>query len=120
MRTSSYDAASGQLISRDMTPEEIAAWEAELPAYVPPEPESPYLPLKPYQFWTAVRATGHEADLHAWVDAMGDPIAKSYASAVLEFSLEFRYDHPLMQVVLQVLGLTVEEFQTLWLWALDL
>lgn len=100
----------------------IAEWEAKgntIPPYVASAVPT-FVNLKPYQFWTAVRATGHESDLQGWVAQMSDPVARSYASSVLQYSLEFRYDHPLMAVALQVLGLSVEEFQTLWLWAADL
>ena len=88
--------------------------------YVPPPPASLYLPLKPYQFWGAVRATGHEIDLHTWVDTIADPVQKGIASAMLEFSLEFRRDHPLIEAARIHLGMTETELNDLWLWGLTL
>ena len=81
---------------------------------------SPYQPLKPYQFWGAVRATGHEIDLHGWVDTIADPVQKGIASAMLEFSLEFRRDHPLIEAARIHLGMTETELNDLWLWGLTL
>jgi hypothetical protein len=101
----------------------IAEWEAEgntIPAYVPPPPPSPYKPLAPYQFWTAVRATGQEAQLKAWATGLPDPVQAAAASSMLEFSLEYRYDHPFMDTARQVLDLPLSDFQALWLWALTL
>lgn len=100
----------------------ITEWEAQgntIPAYEPLEP-NPFLPLKPYQFWGAVRATGHEIDLHAWVDTIADPVQKGIASAMLEFSLEFRRDHPLIEAARIHLGMTETELNDLWLWGLTL
>lgn len=105
----------------------IAEWEFDedgnrvntIPAYVPPEANL-YLPLEPYQFWGAVRATGHEIDLHAWVDTIADPVQKGIASAMLEFSLEFRRDHPLIEAARIHLGMTETELNDLWLWGLTL
>ena len=81
---------------------------------------SPYLPLKPYQFWAAVRATGHEVDLIAWVEGITDPVQKGIASAMLEFSLEFRRDHPLIEAARVHLDMTEGELNDLWLWGLTL
>lgn len=100
----------------------IAEWEAQgntVPPYVPPEPNR-FQPLKPYQFWGAVRATGHEIDLNAWVDTIADPVQKGIASAMLEFSLEFRRDHPLIEAARVHLGMTETELNDLWLWGLTL
>ena len=97
----------------------IAEWEAEgntIPAYVPP-PVNPFTPLQPYQFWTAVRATNHEADLLTWVANLQNPLEKASASSMLEFSLEYRREHPFIGIAGQVLGMTAEELDTLWLWA---
>ena len=99
--------------------EEIAVDFAKAEPINPPEP-SPYLPLKPYQFWGAVRATGHEIDLHTWVDTIVDPVQKGIASAMLEFSLEFRRDHPLIEAARIHLGMTETELNDLWLWGLTL
>lgn len=86
------------------------------PADVPPAP-SPYTPLAPYQFWTAVRATNHEADLLAWVGNIPNPLEKAAASSMLEFSLEYRREHPFMVIAGEALGMTPAELDTLWLWA---
>lgn len=112
-----YDAATGAVIERPMTPEEVAEREASKPVLEAP---SPFLPLKPYQFWGAVRATGHEIDLLAWVDAIADPVQKGIASAMLEFSLEFRRDHPLIEAARVHLEMTEQELNDLWLWGLTL
>lgn len=100
-------------------------WGFDGEQFTPPDSEtgppiSPYQPLKPYQFWGAVRATGHEAALRAWVAAIEDPVQKGIASAMLDFSLEFRFDHPLMEPARLHLGLSPQEFQDLWLWGLTL
>ncbi len=100
----------------------IAEWETEgntIPAYEPPA-TNPFAPLKPYQFWGAVRATGHEIDLNAWVDTIADPVQKGIASAMLEFSLEFRRDHPLIEAARIHLEMTETELNDLWLWGLTL
>ena len=91
-------------------------------AFTPPlpDPGSPYRPLKPYQFWGAVRAADYEGDLHAWVAAIADPVEKGVASAMLEFSLEFRRDHPLMDQARIALNMSEQELDTLWLWGLTL
>lgn len=86
----------------------------------PPEPPSPYIPLKPYQFWGAVRALGHEQDLKDWVAVIADPVQRGIASAMLEFSLEFRRDHPLIDAARVHLGMTETELDDLWLWGLTL
>lgn len=91
----------------------IADYEA------PPEP-SPYQPLRPYQFWTAVRATDNESSLRTWASALEDPLQKAAATSMLEFSLEYRYDHPLMDAARAVLDIPENEFQDLWLWAMTL
>ena len=100
----------------EMTSEEVAVWEEEQAAYVLPV-TSPFTPLQPYQFWTAVRATNHEADLLTWVANLQDPLEKASASSMLEFSLEYRREHPFIGIAGQVLGMTAEELDTLWLWA---
>ena len=102
--------------------QQIAEWEAAgnaIPAYTPPN-VTPFGPLKPYQFWGAVRATGHEQDLADWVAAIADPVQRGIASAMLEFSLEFRRDHPLIEAARVHLGMTEIELDDLWLWGLTL
>lgn len=100
----------------------IAEWEAQgniIPAYAAPTP-NPFGPLAPYQFWGAVRATGHETALTTWVGAMSDPVQKGIASAMLEFSLEFRRDHPLIEAARVHLEMSEAELNDLWLWGLTL
>ncbi|ODT50252.1 hypothetical protein [Devosia sp. 63-57] len=90
-----------------------------------PEPEPQPLPtLKPYQFWGVLRATGHEVPLRAWVDSLNDPEAEAYdplawahASAMLEFSQEYRRDHPLVEAARLALGLQASELDDLWAYA---
>lgn len=88
--------------------------------YVPPPTPSPFLPLKPYQFWGAVRALGYEQDLKDWVATIVDPVERGIASAMLEYSLEFRRDHQLMAAARLALGMTESELDSLWLWGLTL
>ena len=108
---------NGQTIA--MKPDEIVAWEAGQTVFSLP-PASPFLPLKPYQFWGAVRATGHEQDLADWVADIADPVQRGIASAMLEFSLTFRRDHPLIEAARIHLGMTETELNDLWLWGLTL
>ena len=81
---------------------------------------SPFLPLKPYQFWGAVRATGHEQALKDWVTGIEDPVQQGIASAMLEYSLEFRRDHPLIEAARVHLEMSEGELNDLWLWGLTL
>lgn len=93
-----------------------------------PEPEPDVLPdLKPYQFWAVMRATGHEAGLRAWVASLGDenspnydPLAWANASAIIDFSLEYRRDHPLVEAARQVMGVAETELDDLWHYAATL
>lgn len=100
-----------------------------------PEPEPERLPdLKPYQFWAVMRATGHEAGLRAWVANLNDPgpdpenptnpnydpLAWANASAIIDFSLEYRRDHPLVDAARQVMGVDEEELDDLWRYAATL
>lgn len=105
-----------------------AAFMAEIegfdfPAPVAPPlvtPASPYVPLKPYQFWGAVRATDNEQRLKDWVATIADPAEQGVASAMLEFSLEFRRDHPLMEAARVALEMSETELNDLWIWGLTL
>jgi len=93
-----------------------------------PEPEPERLPdLKPYQFWAVMRATGHEAGLRAWVDGLNDendpsydPLAWAHASAIIDFSLEYRREHPLVEAARQVMGVSETELDDLWRYAATL
>jgi len=100
----------------------ISEWEAlgnTIPPYVEPD-VNPLVVLKPYQFWTAVRAASYEEDLNTWVAGMEDPVQKAMASSILEFSLEFRYDHPFIEMARTALAISELELQTLWIWAASL
>lgn len=107
--------------------------EIEALGFVPfiepePEPEPERLPvLQPYQFWTVMRVTNHEADLRDWVTSLNDeqspnydPVTWSYASSVIDYSLEYRRDHPLVEAARQVMGVTVSELDDLWAYAATL
>ena len=74
------------LVPGDTAPlaQALTAWLGANPSwpiveYEPP-PEGPnVLPnLKPYQFWGAVRATGYEGDLQAWVTEITDPVQQAH------------------------------------------
>lgn len=94
----------------------------------PPSPvPEPFPVLKPYQFWAVMRATGHEAGLRAWVASLNDPENEAYdpltwanASAIIDFSLEYRRDHPLVEAAQQVMGVSVSELDDLWRYAATL
>jgi len=76
-----------------------------------PEPEPQPLPtLKPYQFWGVLRANDPEAEAY-------DPLAWAHASAMLEFSQEYRRDHPLVEAARLALGLQASELDDLWAYA---
>lgn len=93
--------------------------------YVPPYPKPEYFPfLKPYQFWTVMRATGHESDLRNWVSSLNDeqspnydPVAWAYASSVIDYSLEYRREHSLVEAAREVMGVTEEQLDDLWRYA---
>lgn len=106
--------------------EGIPTFVNELADAPEPEPE-PLANLKPYQFWTVMRATGHEDDLRNWVSSLNDeqnpnydPVAWAYASSVIDYSLEYRRDHPLVESARQVMGVTVSELDDLWAYAATL
>lgn len=93
-----------------------------------PEPVPELFPaLKPYQFWAVMRATGHEAGLRSWIAALNDeshpsydPVAWAHASAIIDFSLEYRRDHPLVEAARQVIGVDETELDDLWRYAASL
>lgn len=89
----------------------------------------PRLPnLEPDQFWFVVRATGNEQGLRDWLAALNtpgtegepnplyDPMAWAVASAKLDFAKHFERDHPLVEAARQVLGITAEQLDDLWLY----
>lgn len=93
-----------------------------------PEPgETPLVNLKPYQFWAVMRSTGHEAQLRDWVASFNDaespnydPVSWAYASSVIDYSLEYRREHPLVEAAREVMGITVGELDDLWRYAASL
>lgn len=104
----------------------LAAWLAANPSFPieqyepPPDPPASLPALKPYQFWGAVRANGYEASLHEWVAGIADPVQQAVASAMLEFSLEFRRDHPTIEAARVYLEMTESALDDLWIWAATL
>jgi hypothetical protein len=90
-----------------------AAEAAEMVAREPAAPD-PLRPLSPYQFWGVVKATGYEDDLRDLVAAIEDPVQKAFSESMLEYSLEFRRDHPLVEQMRVALGMSEEELNALW------
>lgn len=91
-------------------------WTYEGGEFAPPEPDpvGPNLaPLAPWQFWAMLRISGQEQAVKDFVIALPEP-AKSVASSQLEFSLEFRRDHSLVENVRAILGMTTEQLDELW------
>ncbi len=98
---------------------DIRDWLAEnehtvLPA-LPPEPE-PLPNLAPYQFRAMLKLSGMQSALESWIDGLAEP-ANTIARAKLEFSLVFKRDNDLILSAQQVLGLTDEQLDDLWMQA---
>jgi len=94
--------------------------DGQVVGYTPPPPEPVNMllvPLKPYQFWGVTRAYGFEQPIKDFVDAIPDSVQRGIASAMLEFSLEFRRDHPLIEQARQAIGMTDEQLDQLWITA---
>jgi len=123
------DPVPGGKISLGQHVEEIGGiptFVHELADASEPEPER-LGDLKPYQFWAVMRATGHEAGLRAWLDGLNDedgpnydPLTWAHASAIIDFSLEYRRDHPLVEAARQVIGVEPSELDDLWRYAATL
>ena len=90
--------------------------ESTLPEVITPEPvePDPLRPLAPYQFWGVLKASGYEQPIRDYVAAIVDVTERSIAEAMLEYSLEFRRDHPLIEAARVAINLTTEELDTLW------
>ena len=98
---------------------DIRDWLAEnehtvLPA-LPPEPE-PLPNLAPYQFRAMLELSGMQSALESWIDGLAEP-ANTIARAKLEFSLVFKRDNDLVLSAQQVLGLTDQQLDDLWMQA---
>lgn len=86
--------------------------------------------LEPDQFWAAVKFFGFEATLLAWVDSLKptdlesptyepDLAFWSMVSAKLERAKFFERDHPMIEGARQALGLTEQQLDNMWMWALS-
>lgn len=73
--------------------------------------------LEPDQFWFMMRVSGHEPDLYAWLETLG-PVNRAAASSKLEYAKHFERDHPFIEDARVALGLTAEELDSLWRYAL--
>lgn len=94
---------------------QVAAWLAE---HTPPTPEPYVAPdileaLEPYQFFAALKLSGFESALNAYLDGLPDP-AKTIAKAKFQHTLVFRPDNDLVLAAKAALGLTDEQFRALW------
>lgn len=101
---------------------EIAAWLQDHPGatiepYAPPAEPTTLPILKPYQFWAIVRAGGYEERLRVWAGQLEMPLQQAVASAMLDYSLEFRRNHPMIEAARVYLELTESELDALWLQA---
>ncbi|WEJ33858.1 hypothetical protein [Devosia sp. SD17-2] len=106
---------------------EFAVWDGQWVARAekagPPafEPALDLSPLPRWRFKAMLRLTGHEADIQAWLASLNDPDSPNHdpatwalASAILEDSDEYRFDHPLTQTLRQIAGVTPEQLEALW------
>ncbi|MBI4045777.1 MAG: hypothetical protein HY371_03075 [Devosia nanyangense] len=86
--------------------------------------------LEPDRFWAAVKFFGFEAELLDWVAAIKptDPQSPTYvqdlafwseAAAKLEKAKFFERDHPMIEGARQALGLTEQQLDSMWMWALS-
>lgn len=108
-----------------MVNEEVAqiGWYFSEGVFTPPLPPVPEFPatrlpnLEPDQFWFIVRLTNHEQELRAWIDDL-DPQTRAYASSKLEFAKFYERDNEFVEMARIALGLSSEELDTLWSYAL--
>jgi hypothetical protein len=94
---------------------QVAAWLAN---NTPPTPVPYVAPdileaLEPYQFFAALKLSGVEAALTAYLDGLPDP-AKTIAKAKFQHTLVFRPDNDLVLAAKAALGMTDKQFRTLW------
>lgn len=108
-----YKYVNGELV--EMTEQELAAHIASLPPVA--EPGLPN--LEPDQFWAIVKGTGREVELHAWVAGIADPMQRGYVEAKLQYAKFFERNHPLIEDARVALGMSVEELDDLWCYALQ-
>ena len=104
--------------------------------FIPPpppeieEPEFVLANLEPDQFWMALRFFGYETSLRAWVAGLQptDVESETYAqdlafwsavSAKLEWAKYFERDHPMIEGARQALGITEQQLDNMWMWALS-
>lgn len=94
MKIAILDAGSGQIIKRNMTPEEIAEWEVSAPGPFPfPEPVTVVYSV---DLWS--RMTDSEADQVA--TAMG--IQPFRIRKIFETANSYRSDHELWPLLVQI------------------
>ncbi|MCY0911132.1 hypothetical protein [Massilia antarctica] len=98
---------------RDMTPDELAQREIDIAAAAAPvvPAQVPMLNAR-----LALIAAGHMAAVKTYVNTMPG-IDGEQARAYLEYAQAVRRDHPLVEGIRQVLGLTPGEIDTLFITA---
>lgn len=87
--------------------------DGEFSPPVAPDPGPNLSPLEPWRFWAMMKLTDNESVVRTYVDNLDDP-QKSVASAMLEFSLEYRRDHQLVEAIRQLLSMDNEQLDALW------
>jgi hypothetical protein len=98
----------------ELTPEEIAVWEASQGVIEPVAP----LPLSRLTFWLAAAEIGvTKAGIRAHIDAMPEGVEKFQALAYLEEAQVYRRNDPLLIQMAAVEGITEPELDALWTWA---
>jgi len=95
----------------EMTPEEIAEFEASLPS---PEPTTAP-PLTARQLRLGLVSNGFALDqVEAAIAAIADPQQRSVASIEWEYAAQFERDHPLIAQVGEALGLSGGQIDGMW------
>lgn len=111
-----FNAETGETQERDLTPDEIAEFEASFP---PSAPE--VLPIPRLSFWLAVSEAEigvSKASVRARIDAMPDGKDKDQALYYFEDAQQYRRDDPLLNQVAALEGISQTELDHLWTWAL--
>jgi hypothetical protein len=82
--------------------------------------------LEPDQFWFVVKASGYEQELLDWVESLNDPenpyfdpVAWAASSSKLQYAKFFERDHPLVEAAREALGMTSQELDALWEYAVQ-